>query len=172
MNKREKICVWLFEKSKTPYANYFKSNTAWDLNRTDLLSFPTYTLGHALGLFLSTNDYDLIPKLEKHDAYHVITDYGTSVREEVALQYFFLGNKKRSLYLYAVIIIGALLLPENITYYYQSYLHGKNSTPFHQWNIGALLYKPLTAIKDAVFKNASVKSTTLHLNYSTNNIIN
>tara|TARA_B100000809_G_scaffold222378_1_gene231300 strand:- start:2480 stop:2914 length:435 start_codon:yes stop_codon:yes gene_type:complete len=139
MKNREKICIWLFEKSKTPYAKYFKSTAAWNLNNTDLLSFPTNTLGYELGLFLTTNGYHLIPKLEKHDAYHVITEYGTSVKDEIALQFFFLGNKKRSPYLFGVITIGTLLTPEKITDYYRAYIHGKESTPFHKWNIRQLL---------------------------------
>lgn len=172
MKNREKICIWLFEKSKTPYAKYFKSNPAWDLSRTDLISFPTNTLGYELGLFLTTNDYHLIPKLEKHDAYHVITEYGTSVKDEIALQYFFLGNKKRSPYLFAVVIIGVVLLPENIVHYYNSYLHGKKSAPFHQWNIRALLNESLNEIRGAVFKNVNDQPTTLNLKHSTNNILN
>jgi ubiquinone biosynthesis protein Coq4 len=159
MKIREKICIWLFEKSKVPYAKYFKSNIAWNLSKTDLLSFPTNTLGYELGLFLTTNEYHLIPKLEKHDAYHVITKYGTSVKDEIALQYFFLGNKKRSPYLFGVIIIGAILLPENIAYYYSSYLQGKHCTPFHKWNIRTLLNEPLNKIRDAVFTDANTYFT-------------
>lgn len=172
MKNREKICIWLFEKSKTPYAKYFKSNAAWNLNRTDLISFPTNTLGYELGLFLTFNNYHLIPKLEKHDAYHVITEYGTSVKEEIALQFFFLGNKKRSPYLFGVITIGAILLPEHFTHYYKAYLHGKNSTPLHKWDIHALLTKPLHEIKSAVFKNATAQPTTFNLKHITSNILN
>lgn len=151
MKIREKICIWLFEKSKIPYANHFKKNEPWNLNRTVLLNFPTGSLGYELGLFLSTNDFHLIPKLEKHDAYHVITGYGTSVKEEIALQYFFLGNKKRSPYLYAVILIGGSLLPEYGRYYYQSYQHGKNTAPIYKWNIKKLLSEPLCQIQEAIF---------------------
>ena len=150
MKIREKICVWVFEKTKIPYANHFKTNIAWNLNRTDLLKFPIQTLGYELGLFLTTNDYHLIPKLEKHDAYHVITGYGTSVKEEIALQYFFLGNKKKSPYLYAVIIIGGGLLPEYGRYYYQSYQHGKKSVQFYKWNIKSLLKANLNEIKNSI----------------------
>lgn len=148
MKVREKICIWIFEKTKTPYAKHFKRNAAWSLNRNDLLKFPIQTLGHKLGVFLITNDYHLIPKLEKHDAYHVITGYGTSVKEEIALQYFFLGNKKKSPYLYAVILIGGSLLPEYGAYYYQSYQHGKNSASLYKWDIKALLSENLNEIKN------------------------
>ena len=172
MKNRENICIWLFDKSKTPYAKYFKSNAAWNLTRTDLISFPTNTLGYELGYFLTANNYHLIPKLEKHDAYHVITEYGTSVKDEIALQYFFLGNKKRSAYLFGVIIIGAILLPENITHYYKAYLHGKRSTPFHKWNIRELLNQPLNNIRNAVFKNETVQPATINLTHTTSNILN
>jgi len=171
MKNREKICIWLFDKSKTPYAKYFKSNAPWNLNSAALLSFPTNTLGYELGLFLSTNGYQLIPKLEKHDAYHVITEYGTSVKDEIALQYFFLGNKKRSPYLFGVIAIGALLTPENFIHYHQAYLHGKRATPFHKWDIKQLLHQPLNEIRSAVF-NSKNTPTTQNLKHSSNTILN
>lgn len=151
MNNREKICVWLFEKSQGPYAKYFKSNKPWDIGREELLSFPTHTLGYALGVFLTENGFDLISKLERHDVFHVITEYGTSVKEEIALQYFFLGNKKRSLYLFSVIFIGTLLLPEHLGHYFNSFREGKDCAPFHKWNIKALLNEPLNEIREAIF---------------------
>ena len=90
---RKNICVWLFEKSTMPYARLFKRGKApWKLSKKDLMNFQKGTLGNALGTFLYRNNFDLIPKLERHDAYHVITNYGTEVENEIALQYFFFGN--------------------------------------------------------------------------------
>jgi len=165
MKIREQICIWLFEKSKTPYANYFKKNEAWDLTRFELLKFPADSLGYELGLFLNENNYRLIPKLEKHDAYHLITGYKTNVKDEVALQYFFLGSKKRSLYLYAVVIIGGMLLPEYVFHYYRSYQKGKIAEPFYKWDIKKLLSSPLKEIQHSVFEQPTNQLKTASNNY-------
>ena len=164
MKIREKICVWLFEKSKQPYAHYLKKNDAWNLNRFELLQFPANSLGYELGLFLNKNNYELIPKLEKHDAYHVITGYKTSVKDEIALQYFFLGNKKKSPYLFAVIIIGGILLPEYFLHYYKSYQKGKTAQQFYKWDIKTLLSTSLKYLQDLVFEQPTVPMKTTAYN--------
>lgn len=165
MKIREQICIWLFEKSKTPYAKHFKKNDAWNLTRFDLLKFPANSLGYELGLFLNKNDYHPIPKLEKHDAYHLITGYSTNVKDEIALQYFFLGSKKRSLYLYAVVAIGGILLPEYAIHYYRSFRKGKTAQPFYKWDIKTLLVYPLKDLQKIVFEQSSAQPKTLSNNY-------
>jgi ubiquinone biosynthesis protein Coq4 len=128
MNIREKFCIWLFDISKTQYANLFKKKLPWTTTRKDLLMYPADTLGNTMGHFLETNDFQLIPKLERHDAYHVITGYSTEVKGEIELQYFFLGNGKRSLYQYGVILLGACIIPEYISSYIQAYHRGQESS--------------------------------------------
>ena len=150
MGIRKKICIWLFDISKLPYAKYFKKNEAWNLSTNDLLKFPTNTLGNELGKFLNTNNFKLIPKLEKHDAYHVITGFGTTVENEIALQYFFLGNGKKSIYMYAVISIGFMLVPEYYQLYFKSYKKGKNTNPVYNLNIKNLLTEPLSDVKNQI----------------------
>lgn len=141
-----------------PYANYFKKNEPWNITRTELCHFPIQSLGYALGQFLITNDFHLIPKLERHDAYHVITNYGTTVEEEIALQFFFLGNGKTSLYLFAVITIGFMLLPEYYKNYYTAYLHGKSCNDLYKWSIKALLNTPLHKIQSNLFEQANTSN--------------
>ena len=148
MEIRKNICVWLFEKSTIPYARLFKrGKTPWRLSKKDLLRFPKGTLGNALGTFLNHNNFELIPKLERHDAYHVITNYGTEVENEIALQYFFFGNGKRSLYLYGVSTIGLILLPEYWRKYIASYSQGKRCKPIHKIDVEASLSLPLDQLQ-------------------------
>lgn len=153
MNLRKKICVWLFDVTKLPYAKYFKKNEAWNISTNDLLEFPKDSLGRELGKFLDGNQFSLIPKLEKHDAYHVITEFGTSVEQEIALQYFFWGNGKKSIYMYAVISVGFLLVPEYYQLYFKSYNKGKNTNPVYNLNIKKLLTQPLNSIKNQIGLN-------------------
>ena len=150
MKKRERFCIWLFKTTKTPYAN-LKKRPEWGITRDEMTKYPAGSLGHELGSFLVENDFQPIPKLENHDVFHLITNYSTNVEDEIALQYFFLGNGKRSLYLIAVILLGALLFPETYAHFYTAFKNGKNAIPFHNWDFKQLLEQPFSAIKESIY---------------------
>lgn len=132
MNNREKLCHFLFQKSAVPYAKYFKRNRqAWELSSADLLKYPNSSLGYAVGKFLNANGFEFLPKHETHDVFHVLCDYGVSVKEEIALQFLLYGNGKRSLYLYMILFLGVIILPENYRFYRNSFFKGKKIPTFH-----------------------------------------
>jgi ubiquinone biosynthesis protein Coq4 len=132
MNNREKLCHFLFQKSAGPYAAIFKrSQPAWNLTSTDLLKYPKGTLGHHVGVFLSTNGFEFFPKHETHDVFHVVCNYGVSVKEEIGLQFLLFGNGKRSLYLYVVMCLGLFIVPEYFQFYKSSFQKGKKQLKFH-----------------------------------------
>ena len=132
MNNREKLCHFLFQKSAGPYATLFKRNqAAWNLTSSDLLMYPKESLGYQVGEFLSTNGFEFYPKHESHDVFHVVCNYGTSVKEEIGLQFLLFGNGKRSLYLYVVMCLGLLIVPEYFQFYKASYYKGKRQEKFH-----------------------------------------
>lgn len=148
MNTREKICAWLFEITKTPYAFVFKRNKeAWKLNSTILLTYPVGSLGHEVGLFLQKNNIELIDKLESHDVYHVITDMSTSVRDEVGMQFLLLGNGKHSVYQFSTIGICIFLLPEHFKHFIRCYKKGKKYKGIHQLVLKEELHNQLTHIQ-------------------------
>lgn len=152
MKIREKICCWLFEKTKIPYVRFVKHRAPWNTTREELKAYPNGSLGNVVGNFLISNNYQFIPQLENHDVYHVITGYNTTVRDEIALQYFFLGNGKTSLYLFGVICLGAFLFPEYYYHFKTSYNRGKCSTSFYNWDLKTLLSEPLLGIQNAIFE--------------------
>lgn len=132
MNRREKLCHFLFQKSAGPYAALFKRNKeAWDLSSADLLKYPKGSLGRKVGAFLSTNGFEFFPKHETHDVFHVVCGYGVTVKEEIGLQFLLFGNGKRSLYLYVVMSLGLLIVPEHYKFYKSSYQKGKKQSKFH-----------------------------------------
>lgn len=73
MKYRKQLIEWLFNKSQKIYTSLFRKHKAWGLNTNDLLQLPTHSIGFRLGTFLKDNDFELLPKVERHDAYHVIT---------------------------------------------------------------------------------------------------
>ncbi len=151
MKYRKKLIEWLFEKSQRIYTNMFKNHKAWNINKIALLKYPKGTIGKQLGVFLDKNEFELIPKVERHDAYHVITGYGTDVEDEIALQYLCFGNGKRSPYLYGAILLGTFILPDYYNYYYKSFCIGKTANAFHHYNYKKLLHIPIQDFRYAIF---------------------
>jgi len=125
-----------------------------------LLQFPTETFGFHLGEFLQQNNFQLIPKVERHDAYHTLTNYGTRVEEEIGLQYLCMGNGKKSPYMYGAILLGTLILPEYFGFYVKSFLVGKEANPFHHFDYEQVLHLDYFQFKSMIF---SEKTLNTHL---------
>ncbi|WP_121667148.1 Coq4 family protein [Mesonia aquimarina] len=154
---RKKLVLWLFEFSKKIYTKWFKKNhIPWCVSVQELLLYPSESFGHKLGEFLNQHHFQLIPKVERHDAYHTLTQYGVSVEEEIALQYLCLGNGKKSPYMFGAIILGTFILPEYFAFYYKSFLKGKDAKPFHHFDYKKLLQKNYNEFRAEIFqKNKS-----------------
>ncbi|AOW21747.1 Coq4 family protein [Urechidicola croceus] len=163
LNKRKKIVEWLFYTSEKIYTKYFKKNAPWGITKKDLLQLPENSFGNSLGKFLEKHNFDLIPKVERHDAYHIITGFGTNAEDEIALQYLCFGNGKRSKYLFAVIIIGTIIIPDYFKYYIKSYIIGTEVNTFHNFNYKKLLLQPTEHLKSALFTDETrLKLNQLH----------
>ncbi|MGJ8592731.1 MAG: Coq4 family protein [Aquaticitalea sp.] len=153
---RKKLIEWLFDISQKVYTHMFKNHEPWGIYRAELLIYPDHTLGRHLGLFLEKNNFELIAKVERHDAYHTLTGYGTLVEDEIALQCLCFGNGKHSPYLYGAIILGIIILPDYIKYYYQSYKIGQDANAFHHFDYKELLNVNIHDFRSAIFSNAQL----------------
>lgn len=65
----------------------------------ELQQFKRNTLGKDLALFLVKNNFKLESKLEKHDIYHILTYYPTTVIGKICLSSF---NIEKKLYILGV----------------------------------------------------------------------
>ncbi|WP_179348220.1 hypothetical protein [Winogradskyella pacifica] len=149
--KRKQFIIWLFEHSQRIYTNMFKNHEPWNLTKTDLLNLPKPTFGRHLGEFLDKNNFELIPKVERHDCYHVLCGYSTKVEDEIALQCLCYGNGKRSPYLYGAIILGVAILPDYYKYYHKSFKIGKAANAFHHFDYRKLMHISISDFRDAIF---------------------
>lgn len=161
MNKRKQLIEFLFEKSQKAYTSMFKNHEPWGISKLELLDYPKDSIGKHLGVFLNKNGFELISKVERHDAYHTITGYGTKVEDEIALQCLCFGNGKRSIYLYGAMILGIIILPDYYKYYYKSYVIGKHANPFHHYDYKKLLKISIHKFRSAIFSTKQVKSMNL-----------
>ena len=137
----------MYEISKKPYQRYYKKGNAWNVNVNQLLQLQSDSLGFHLGCFLLKYNFEIQPKLEDHDIIHVLTNTGISVVEEIGMQYYLLGNGKRSLYLWMVILSGTLFYPTRFSYFKKQYQRGKASHEFYGLDFLNMLSVPLTHIQ-------------------------
>lgn len=133
----------LYEWSKIPYRWLFKDEAPWNISIKELLSYPSNTLGYHLGCFLLRHHFTPEPQLEDHDVFHVLTQTGITVPEEIAMQFYLFGNGKRSAYLYTVLCIGTLLFPDELSRFRKSYRKGKKAHRFYDLNFLKLLPQSL-----------------------------
>ncbi|MDX1463164.1 MAG: hypothetical protein R3359_08915 [Marinirhabdus sp.] len=149
---RKKLIHWLFDASMVLYCK-FKKKTPWGITTSDLLEMPKTTFGYQLGVFLKKNGFELIPKVERHDAYHVVAGFGTRVEEEIALQYVCFANGKRTPYLFAVLFLGTLILPDYHKLYIRAYRYGKEANTFHHFDYKTILPLDFKTFQGSMFKN-------------------
>ena len=154
---RRKIIEWLFEVTQKQYTR-FKKKTPWNISNTALLGMPANTFGYRLGRFLEGNGFELIPKVERHDAYHVVTGFGIMAEDEVALQYLCFGNGKRTPYLFAVLCIGTIVLPEFWSYYRRSFHFGKRSNSFHHFDFKTVLPLDYYRFRSMIFSEETIQA--------------
>lgn len=156
ITKRKQLIHWLFEASQKIYTR-FKKKEPWNITTQQLLDMPTNSYGYRLGCFLNTNNFQLIDKVERHDAYHVLTGFGTRAEDEIGLQYLCFGNGKRTPYLFAVLFLGTLILPEYLPYYRKLYFFGKKGNSFHQFDFKTLLPLDFELFRGAIFSETTLK---------------
>ncbi|MCM0666637.1 ubiquinone biosynthesis protein COQ4 [Flavobacterium tyrosinilyticum] len=144
---RDYLIEKLYECSKKPYQKYFKKNQPWNIEKGLLMDYPEESLGFSLGSFLYKNHFDIQEKLEDHDIIHVLTNTGISVYEEIGMQYYLLGNGKKSLYLFMVILTGTIFYPKRMSYFIQQFKRGKKANAFHYLDFSKMLFLPIQTIQ-------------------------
>tara|TARA_R110002049_G_scaffold11084_6_gene53178 strand:- start:435 stop:980 length:546 start_codon:yes stop_codon:yes gene_type:complete len=152
MKYRNQLIHFLFNWTQTKYTR-FKKKKPWGISTSNLLDMPKNSFGYRLGDFLQINNFELLPKVERHDAYHVLCGYSTNVEDEIALQYVCFGNGKRSPYLVGVLLIGTILLPEYLNYYRESFKVGKQANPFHHYDFKTLLHANFNTLRSSIFSD-------------------
>lgn len=136
-----------YELSKKPYQRFIKKSDPWPVTLADLMQYPNTSLGFHVASFMLKHNFEFQPKLEDHDVFHVLTDTGVTVPEEISMQYYLWGNGKRSIYQIGVMFLGTLLYPDYIALFRSAYSRGKTAYKFHQLNFLKLLNQPLALIK-------------------------
>ncbi len=144
---KDKLIEKMYEISKKPYQKFFKKNQPWTIGKNELLQHNQETLGFHLGCFLIKYHFEIQPKLEDHDVIHILTNTGISVQEEIGMQFYLLGNGKRSLYLFMVLLTGTCFYPTRYQHFINEFRRGKSAHQFHHLDFSRMLTIPIKQIQ-------------------------
>lgn len=154
--RRVQFLLFVYDKTQKLYRKYFKKKKRqWQFNEKQLLEFHKDSLGRKLGEFYKKHGFTMIPKMENHDVHHLLTDCGTNFEDEIAMQFLLLGNGKLNAHLLAVIVLGAVILPEYSKMYLKAYRKGQSMRPFHHMDFEALLWQNFEHVKDFIQQKQS-----------------
>ena len=140
---RELFIEWMYRTVRIPYQWIFKRKEAWNLTLQELLRMPEESLGFHLGCFLCRHHFEIQPTLEEHDIYHVLTQTGGTVCDEITMQFYLLGNGKRSPFVFLVIGTGIVFYPFQWGHFYQTFRKGKQAHRFYDLYFLPLLPYPI-----------------------------
>ena len=133
--------------------SFGKKENSWGLSTAKLLSYPENSLGKELGLFLKENRLEPIAGAESHDLYHVLFNYPTSLKGEVALQFFLKGNGKNSIASFGVSIGAWIIFPRQWHYFKGAQLRGKQCVDISTLNLKELLRQNFKEVKASLFSH-------------------
>jgi len=147
------ILETLYELGKEPYRKYVSRKDPWDIPISDLLKYPKISLGFHLAAFLLKYRFDVQPELENKDVLHVLTNIGTSVHEEIYMQFYLLGNGKRNMGLLAAILLGVLIYPDYLKNFMEAYKRGRRAFRFYYLDFSKMLNQPIRHIQHTFLIN-------------------
>lgn len=144
---KEIIIETLYRIIKVPYQYLFKQTKAWDITIHDFLKLPQDSLGFHYGCFLLKYNFNIQASLEEHDVYHVITNTGITVKDEIDMQFYLLGNGKKSPFVFIVIGTGILFYPFEYQSFYKNFKRGREAHQFYDLDFFKMLSVPLSTIQ-------------------------
>lgn len=138
----------LYKIIKTPYQMVFKkTRNVWNVSIQEFLKQDENSLGFHLGCFLLKYNFQIQPQLEEHDVYHVLTNTGITVKEEIDMQFYLFGNGKRSLFVFIVMFTGLFFYPFEYKSFINAYRKGKKAHQFYHLDFLKMLHIPLKDIQ-------------------------
>ena len=160
----DRLIVWLVDGTKPLYSKWFKQKVVpWQYKKAELLRFPEKTLGRRLGEFLEREQLELMPKMEDHDVFHVLLNFKTTIKDEVRMQFFLIGNGKKSLYAIATAFVGIMLQPKHFKAFHNAYKTGQKCLSAAKWDFQYLLHEPIELLQNQIFKRAMPEEAPLFI---------
>ena len=149
---RERALLWLLGNVIPVHAKVYSRRPIWGMKREDMLQYPTGTLGHELGQFLTREHLQPVDRVERHDAFHILLDFSTSLEDEAAMQFFLVGNGKISPFTLATATFTALVMPDKWGRFIREFRRGYAALSVANWDFLHLLDEPFAEVKAVIFR--------------------
>lgn len=149
---RERMLLWLLGHVIPIHAQLYKRRQPWGLLREDLLHYAEGSLGHELGLFLQQERLQPIDRVERHDAFHILLGFSTSIPDEAAMQFFLTGNGKISPFTLATALFCCVVLPEQWSRFRSEFRRGRQARPLARWDFKELLDIDFKELQQFIFR--------------------
>lgn len=152
---RARLMLQLVKIAYYIYRRFYKTDKrAWRQSRRDLRGKPAGSLGRSLAAFLDEGGFELMPRFEDHDVFHVLLGYGSDIPAEACLQFCLLGNGKRSINVYGTVLLATLVFPEHWGDFRRACERGRRARPFTHWDFEYLLNEPVGRLRALIFQNS------------------
>jgi hypothetical protein len=148
---RERMLLWLLGYVIQVHARFYSKRPAWGLQREDMQQYPAGTLGRELGMFLEQEDLQPVDRVERHDAFHILLDFSTSLDDESAMQFFLVGNGKISPFTLATAVFTGLVMPDKWPRFYKELRRGWKALSISKWDFQPLLSEDFENLKKVIF---------------------
>lgn len=128
---------------------------SWNISTKELLLLPEGSVGNELGKYLKEQKLEPLEKAEYHDVQHILFDFSMSFVDEVALQFFLIGNGKKSIASISTYLGAWFILPTKWKYLKTSYQRGKKCKDTSILNVKTILNEDFGMTKNMLFSNSS-----------------
>lgn len=150
MNTLQKIARKIIKLSfdfSVSTIEYFSQMDKYHKQVDQLRTLENGTLGKEIAHCLDTYKLTLVPKYESHDLKHVLLSYQMTAEDEIRMQAFMIGNGNYSIPSFAILIFGALLLPDLWSTFYADFKKGRNSIQISEWTIEKYAHRNLAELR-------------------------
>lgn len=113
----------------------------------DLAGLSKESLGYHTYQLLNERNLTIFNGYEVHDFKHALYGIDMSVKGEILMQYFELGNGNKSFSVLCVVVFGTLVFPEFIPSYIKYFKKGKDAIVLKHISIENYINQPIQNLK-------------------------
>ncbi|WP_417357508.1 hypothetical protein [Flavobacterium sp.] len=128
------IIKWSFNTS-VKLIERFHNMDYYNSKVNTLRQYPEGTIGYDVAKCLDDHNLSLVPKYESHDLKHVLLGYEMTPVHEIRMQAFMLGNGNYTVPCFAILLFGAILLPDEWSTFYNDFKLGRKSMSVSAYTI-------------------------------------
>lgn len=143
---RWKIVTWLTIKA-TEVSGIVLKERNWPYQIEDYQKMVKDSLGYQYHQCISTNKIEYKANLIKHDMKHLILGYDMTIRNELNIVAFLLGNKSANKVSLIYLMTCLVFVPEYIPKLKTHYKRGQNAKRLNDFNLSDFVEKELNGIR-------------------------